>query len=411
MNNTNTQRELLPHNKAKNESAGAGRKATLRAKAPSAKPIQPAEVIKVGLDMGLKNYAVCRQVDGSLPDAAQVKSPAQFRIWLLQQKELSRRVVVCYEAGLFGFELARWILDQQMECLVMAPVKLDESNKRVETDKLNAQDICSRLDRYLAGNTRALTVCRNPKRQEELARHQTRLRQQLLDHRKALEAQGRCLLWQFGYLEEGSDWWQALEWDRLSKSIPEPEIRSGLSRLRAVILPIVEQLKTLTEELAKQAQRDLPPPLSQNLPLGVGWLSMLILTREVMDWGRFTNRRQMGGFGGLVPSESSTGQSVRRGSITKVGNPVIRTILVEMAWRLVRYQPDCRAIRRWKHILTDKKAGASIRKKAIVAAARVLGVDLWRVATGATTFQKLGFIGIFPPSKDPTDPIDPLSGR
>ena len=403
MNNTNTQRELLPHNKAKHEKADAGTKATLPAKAPSPKPTEPAEVIKIGLDVGLKKYAVCRQVDGGLAEAPQVKSPGQFRIWLLRQKDLSRRVVVCYEAGLFGFELARWILDQQMECVVMAPVKLDESNKRVETDKLNAQDICSRLDRYLAGNTRALTACRLPKRQEELDRHQTRLRQQLMDHRKALEAQGRCLLWQFGYLEEGSDWWQPLEWDRLSKSIQEPKIRSGLSRLRAVILPIVEQLKGLTDELAKQAQRDLPQPLRQNLPTGVGWLSMLILTREVMDWGRFTNRRQMGGFGGLVPTESSTGQSVRRGSITKVGNPVIRTILIEMAWRLVRYQPNCRALKPWIKILSDKKAGASIRKKAIVAAARVLGVDLWRVATGATTFQKLGFV-IFPEISGPIAP-------
>src|SRR5439155_15169729 len=42
--------------------------------------------------------------------------------------------------------------NNEVECLVMSPVKLDEGNKRVETDKLNARDIGSRLDRYLAGN-------------------------------------------------------------------------------------------------------------------------------------------------------------------------------------------------------------------------------------------------------------------
>jgi transposase len=119
---------------------------------------------------------------------------------------------------------------------------------------------------------------------------------------------------------------------------------------------------------------------------------MLILTRELMNWDRFKNRRQVGSFSGLVPSEGSTGETVRQGSITKVGNPVVRTILIEMAWRLVRYQPHCRAIKRWRHILRDKKAGPRARKKAIVAVARLLGVDLWRLATGQTTAEKLGFI-------------------
>src|SRR5262245_52314705 len=169
MNNTNKQSELCLNDKAKKESAG---KRLMRAKAPSPKPTQPAEAIKVGLDMGKKKYVFSRQVDGCLAEAPLVKTPMAFRTWLLQQKQLSRRVIVCYEAGLFGFELARWIIDQQMECIVMSPVKLDESNKRVETDKLNARDICSRLDRYLAGNTRALTACRMPPRQQALPRHQ-----------------------------------------------------------------------------------------------------------------------------------------------------------------------------------------------------------------------------------------------
>ncbi len=397
MNNTNKQSELSHNGKAKNETG----KRLMRAKAPSPKPTQPAEVIKVGLDMGKKKYVFSRQVDGCLAEAPLVKTPTAFRSWLLQQKELSRRVVVCYEAGLFGFELARWILEQQMECIVMSPVKLDESNKRVETDKLNARDICSRLDRYLAGNTRALTACRIPPRQQELARHQTRLRQQLLDHRKALEAQGRCLLWQFGYLEETSDWWEVLIWRGLSKRISEPEMLSGLSRLRAVILEVVKQLTELNQQLAQQSETDLPEPL-RKLPTGIGWLSMLILPREIMDWNRFTNRRQIGGFSGLVPSESSTGQSVRRGSITKVGNPVIRAILIEMMWRLVKYQPNCHAVGRWRPILRNKKAGANLRKKAVVAAARTLAVDLWRLATGATTFEKLGFTGR-PAAPTPTE--------
>jgi transposase len=365
-------------------------KTGLKAKGPSPTPTQPADQIKVGLDVGLRKYALCRQVDGSLQDPPRAIAPEAFKEWIVKQKTLAKRVTVCYEAGLFGFELARWLIAQGMECVVMAPVKLDEGNKRVETDKLNAQDICSRLDRFLAGNTRALTACRIATRQEELARQQTRQRQQLLKQRNALGAQGRSLLWQFGdtWVCAG-DWWASPLWEIIKRDV-DPKVVGGLQRLRAVILEISKQLEQLVKELAQQAAEALPKPL-EKLPLGIGWLSMLILTREFMDWGRFTNRRQVSCFGGLVPSESSTGESVRQGSVTKVGNPVVRAILVEMAWRLVRYQPDCHAVKPWLHILQNKKAGPRARKKAIVAVARVLGVDLWRLATGQTTCQKLGF--------------------
>lgn len=363
---------------------------TLRPKAPSPAATQPADVIKVGLDMGLKKYLVCRQVDNSLQEPPRAFKPESFKAWLVQQKSTAQRVVVCYEAGLFGFELARWVIDQGMECVVMAPVKLDEANKRVETDQLNARDIAGRLDRYLAGNTRALTACRIPSREEELARHETRQRQQLLAARKALEAQGRCLLWQFGYLDEGSSWWEERGWKSIVQRV-EAKVVQGLERQRAVIAAINQQLDGLMGELEKQAASALPEGLKE-LPLGMGWLSVLILTREIMDWKRFKNRRQIGSFSGLVPSEASTGQSVRQGSITKVGNPMVRMILVEMAWRMVRYQPHCRAVKPWYGILCDRKGSARVRKRAIVAVARILAVDLWRLATGQTTAAQLGFV-------------------
>lgn len=387
--NTNEKTKNETHDKTKSEKQPTRKREGskgLRAKA-SLETTQ-ADRIKIGLDVGLNKYAFCRQIDGSLQEPAHVSTPEHFKEWLLQNKARAKEVIVCYEAGLFGFELARWIIEQGMKCVVMAPVKLDEANKRVETDKLNARDICSRLDRYVSGNTRALTACRIPTREEELARHQTRQRQSLLDDRKALEAQGRSLLWQFGYLEEGKTcWWEEGSWARL-QSI-NPKVLSDLGRWRAVILEVSKQLKALVEELSQQVS-DLPEPFRQ-VPTGAGWLSLLILTREIMNWDRFNNRRQMGGFTGLVPSEGSTGESVRQGSITKVGNPVVRHILVEMAWRFVRYQPQCHAVKRWLPILLNKKrVGARARKKAIVAVARQLGVDLWRLATGQTTAAKLG---------------------
>ena len=80
------------------------------------------------------------------------------------------------------------------------------------------------------------------------------------------------------------------------------------------------------------------------------------------------------------------------GSVTKHGNPRLRAALVVLAWRLVRFQPGYPPIRQRFLILgPGAKAASSARKKAIVAVARQLAVDLWRFHTGQCTAEKLGF--------------------
>jgi transposase len=51
--------------------------------------------------------------------------------------------------------------------------------------------------------------------------------------------------------------------------------------------------------------------------------------------------------------------------------------MVELAWRVSRFQPNYRGMRRWGAVLYDPRAPAAARKKAIVALARQLAVDLW----------------------------------
>lgn len=67
-------------------------------------------------------------------------------------------------------------------------------------------------------------------------------------------------------------------------------------------------------------------------------------------------------------------------------------MLVEMVWRMMRWQPDYHALKKWAHILYDASQSAAARKKAVVAVARQLAVDLWRLFTGQTTAENLGLI-------------------
>jgi hypothetical protein len=70
-----------------------------------------------------------------------------------------------------------------------------------------------------------------------------------------------------------------------------------------------------------------------------------------------------------------------------------RAAFVEAAWRLVRFQPEYRAVVKWHHFLGQGAlASGPARKKAIVAVARQLAVDLWRIRTGRVKAETLGLI-------------------
>ena len=120
-------------------------------------------------------------------------------------------------------------------------------------------------------------------------------------------------------------------------------------------------------------------------------MTSVIIDREIGDWRRFNNRRQIASYTGLCPGEYSSGNSRLQSCVTKHGNPRLRAALVELAWRMVRFQPNYRAVCKWKDRLekVSSPPGAA-RKKAIVALARQLAVDLWRVRTGRLTQEQLG---------------------
>jgi transposase len=111
----------------------------------------------------------------------------------------------------------------------------------------------------------------------------------------------------------------------------------------------------------------------------------------VIDWNRFNNRRQVGSYTGLCPSEHSSGGSRRQGSINKHGNPRLRHALVEAVWRLLRLQPGWKRLAKLKDRLLAG-ARAPVKKKLVVALARELAVDLWRLHTGRCTLEELGWV-------------------
>src|SRR6202162_4323092 len=145
--------------------------------------------------------------------AVPIPSPPQrfgkqaFLQWAAKLKSQAREVHAVYEACGFGFMLQRQLSALGINCHVICPQKLDEQNKRVKTDGLDAKGLCLKLDRFVQGNRDALAIVRVPTEEEERSRAVHRQREQLVGARKRLEAQGRSLMVNHG-LEPGENWWE-----------------------------------------------------------------------------------------------------------------------------------------------------------------------------------------------------------
>jgi transposase len=123
----------------------------------------------------------------------------------------------------------------------------------------------------------------------------------------------------------------------------------------------------------------------------MGKLTFVLLLHEVLTWSRFKTRRQVGGFTGLCGGVLQSGTSHQDLSITKSGHTRMRTLLVEMAWRMLRYQPNCHLVQKWAPRLAACGTNKARRKQIIVALARQLAVDIWKWQTGLTTPEALGW--------------------
>jgi transposase len=339
-----------------------------------------AKRIKLGLDVHGAHHVVVRQIDEAAAQPAQRFTPAGFLLFVRKQVVLAETVHSCYEAGPFGYVLHRQLTALGVRNLVVRPRDWSTYGERVKTDGRDAAALCSCLGRHLAGNRGALAPVWVPTEAQEQARALGRQRQSLQRERVRLILQGKSAAQLCGeHLPK--DWWAARTFAELAPQWPD-HLVTQLQRRQRVLVSVNTALAALTTQLEQHQ--------SAPRPLGVGALTLELLTREVGDWHRFRNRRQVASYTGLCPSERSSGQTRRQGAITRHGNPRLRHLLIEAVWRLCKFQPNYRAIVKWHPALLDPHLSRARKKKIIVALARQLAVDLWRLATGRVDAAALG---------------------
>ena len=366
----------------------SGPQAALAAPAP-ARPLPPRQplptavidparpLLKLGLDVHLEFIMAVAQPGHAAPHAPRKFTNDQLVIQVQKWIAEGRQVFCVQESCGFGFVLHRRLVAAGAQSFLITPVALNGARK---TDQLDARALCLRLSRWLDGNRDELSPIRIPTEAEQHRREVTRRRQFLAREIRALANRGHGQAAEYCHEQLPTHWWGPRNWAKLAAL--DPWVLGLLTALRALIQALEEQVRALLAEI-KARVKDQPRPKA------LGELTLVTLDNEVCDWGRFHNRKQIGSYTGCCPGEHSSGGHRRVGGIDRMGNGRVRALLVEAVWRFLRWQPGWKAAQRMKAKLAD---GTSMRKKAVVALARLLAIDLWRWRTGRATMEELGWI-------------------
>jgi transposase len=287
----------------------------------------------VGLDVSKEKIAVAIADEGRdeprywgmIPN-----TPESIRklVKKLGEKENLR---VCYEAGPTGYGLYRLFLSIGIECEVIAPSLIPKKpGERIKTDR---RDSLKLAKLFRAGE---LTPVYVPTEDDEALRDLVRAREDAKeDELRAKHRLSKFLLrndihppfkgkkWTRRYRE----WLNTLKFERSASKVVFQEYLHHLQEIE-------QRVKRLEEEIKLQSTEGYHAPMIQALQSlrGIAMITATSLVAEIGSFKRFASPKKLMSYVGLIPSESSSGETRRQGNITKTGNRHVRRLLVEAAW-------------------------------------------------------------------------------
>jgi transposase len=307
------------------------------------------------------------------------------------------RILSCYEAGLDGHWLHRWLCAHGVVNYTIdaSSIEVNRRARRAKTDRIDLALLMRAFLAHLRGEPGACSVVRVPTPADEDRKRRTRERERLLKERTAHTNRIKGLLHGQGIRDAmplKPSFLSDLEQMRTGDGRPlPPRLKDEIGREHERLLLVHRQIKALEAENvaahraptagsveAKAVQlaqlKSLGPQIAQ------------VLANEVF-YRDFKNRRQVGSCFGLTDTPFDSGESRRQQGISKAGNHRARTAAIELSWLWLKHQPESELSRWFRERVGDRKG--RIRKIAIVALARKLMVALWRyletglVPTGA----------------------------
>lgn len=339
----------------------------------------------IGIDVDKNSYALTiEDRNGMRISRKMPASPKQLNQYI-QRRYDQGEVILAYEAGPTGFGLYDYLIGQGKSCVVVSPLSIPRaSSERVKNNRLDSQKIADHLK---SGRLRPVRV--PPGGYREL-RHLLQVREYQVKQRKAVKQRIKSLLLLTGLHEQFKNTeqnWSANYLRRLKEMSCSASVRtqldvylSDLEHSRRQTREILQALRKMVggrEELARNVR------YLKSIP-GIGFITAVTLLGRIGDPGNLGNVREISGFLGLVPRERSTGDGVNRGSITRLGNSTLRSILIECAWTSIRKDKE---LNQFYHRIKNRHHPGIGPRKAIVAVARKLTQRIYRVLKEQRMYQ------------------------
>ena len=303
------------------------------------------------------------------------------------------RIVFAYEASTQGFGLYDECIGQGIECFVLAPTKMRKSRKdrKSKNDNRDAQLILEVLRGYvLAGNE--LPKVWIPDHETRLDRETVRARLDVGAKLTGVKTQVQTLIkgHRITKPEEAGNSWSK-PYRQWLKSLCVDGNWAAMATLIRQIEALEKEIAILdaaVEELSCNARyKEAAPILIKELK-GVGMLTAMVFLTEMGDMSRFSNRKKVGAYLGLVPTSNESGESAdRKGHITREGSARLRRVLCQASWARVANDPLEREY--YERVV---QRNPKHKKIAVVAVMRRLGVRMWHIALASQRRT-----GVFPP--------------
>jgi len=326
--------------------------------------------IFIGLDVDSKKFSFTVQDHNTMNKAKTIPSEPKQLYTYVQNRFADKKVLFAYEAGPTGYHLHDYLSTKGQECLVVSPLSIPKApNQKVKNNRLDSQKIVEELK---AGKLKSIRVPEDIYRE---LRHLINLRENYAHNRKVAKQRIKALLLYTNLspcLEKIEQNWSN-NYMRVLKGLPcSSAVRRRLNMLlmdidyaRKQTASILHQLRTFVK-----TQKGIQQYMSYLVSIpGIGFITAATLLARTGNPKGLTNVRELSAFVGLVPTERSTGDDVNRGSITHMGNRILRSLLVEAAWSAIRKDKE---LNQFYFRIKNRHHPAIGARKAIVAVARKL---------------------------------------
>jgi len=240
----------------------------------------------------------------------------------------NRELHFVYEAGPCGYDIFRSLTDKGFDCAVVSPAHIPKSPAdRVKTDRRDAMTL-ARLHR--AGE---LTYVFVPRADDEAMRDLTRAREDAKKAQRVAQQQLGGMLLRLGFRYPEDNWTKQHFLWLADQKMPMPAQQVVFQEYINTIHETIARVERLTQQIQQLVLNWRMAPVVDALQAlrGVSLIVAVTTIAELGDLTRFDHPKKLMAYLGLIPSEHSSGEKRRQGSITKTGNGHVRKVLTEAA--------------------------------------------------------------------------------